>query len=267
MADTDDRAVWIDAVELGAQGRVAAARTRLLPLMNGQGTSLAVRSLAHSTRASLVRQAGAHALARTGDGRACALAAAAATDGGDEWLAAAWVDGLVGLAADNLGIGDFAQSRRLLDRAADFLAGRRLRGAAATTWQTIDRVELRCAWVRAEWGLYSGDLATARAASSSAGRLAEELPSARHRIKTKLISAAVAAADGQLDAANQGAREAFDGAAAEGLVPLQWAAASLLSGVSPDAGAWADEVARQRVNLAQRGMTMMPLAMGERISR
>lgn len=243
---------WQRAVELGAQGWAAAARTALATLVADPRTSTAVVSLAHSTRASLIRQSGGHAAARAGDGRACALAVAGA-DSDDEWLSAAWMDGLVGLAADNLGIGDFAASRRLLDRAA---------GCRADA-----RTALRLSWVRSEWGLYSGDLTVARAAAARSADLAEALDSPRHGLKTGLIAAAVAAATGDTEAAVRGGRAAYDRAGELGLLPLRWAAATLLAGVDPGTGEYAASAAELRSVLARRGMPLAPLRPGERHGR
>ena len=69
-----------------------------------------VVSLAHSTRASFLRQLGWHARARGWDGRASALAGADLE---------AHADALIGLAADALGVGRFAASAAALHRAAD----------------------------------------------------------------------------------------------------------------------------------------------------
>ncbi|MFT3663208.1 MAG: hypothetical protein QM809_18125 [Gordonia sp. (in: high G+C Gram-positive bacteria)] len=270
---------WERAVELGAQGRVAAARTLLDDVVADRRTSTAIVSLAHSTRASLTRQAGGHALARAADGRACASAAAAdrepaaAEEAMRPWVVAAWVDGLVGLAADGLGIGDLAGSRILLDRAGDRLDERFPGGPAAgpvpggEPWCTVGRVRLRVAWVRSEWGLYSGRLDVARSAAARAQALAAASPSARHRIKTRLIAAAVSAAEGDTPGARHDASEVWREAGERGLLPLQWAAASLLAGVTPGGGDHLAEVARLRAVLARRGMPIAPLAVGERHGR
>lgn len=266
--DEAPRTAWADAVELGAHGRVAAARTALAALVADPQITPALASLAHSTRASLTRQAGGHALARCGDGRACVLAARAVEDPGDAWLSAAWLDGLIGLAADNLGIGEFALSRRLLERARTHLdtAGADPRSGDGG-WRTIARSRLRWAWVSAEWGLYAGDLPRAQVAIADARELAAAVPSPRHRLKTALIAAAVDAACGDTGPALAGGEAAFDDAAALDLLPLQWAAASLLAGLSPEAGGWRETVVVLRGRLAERGMAMVPLSSGERLGR
>ena len=98
-------------------------------------------SLAHSTRASFLRQLGWHARARRWDGRAVALA-------GEDSEAGA--DALIGLAADALGVGRFPASAAALARAADLLTG------AAPA-----RLPVRLAWVSAELAMARGDGATA----------------------------------------------------------------------------------------------------------
>lgn len=262
---------WQRAVDLGAQGRAAAARRVLSTLTADPAVSPSVASLAHSTRASLLRQAGGHGPARVGDGRACLLAVGAtrpssgadgAADAG--WLSAAWLDGLVGLAADNLGLGDFAASRRLLDRAAEHAAACSVLESA--DWRTAARTRLRLSWVRSEWGLYSGDLDTARAAAAASAELVDAVPSDRHRVKTDLIGAAVAAASGETEAAVAAGRGVYERAAAGGLLPLQWAAAALLSGVDGSAE-YASDLAVLRDRLARRGMPLAPLSPLERHGR
>ncbi|GAA3965882.1 hypothetical protein [Gordonia caeni] len=263
---------WTAAVELGAQGRAAAARCALAALDADRATAASIRSLAHSTRASLIRQAGGHAAARAGDGRACSVAVAATGDPGDPWLDAAWLDGLIGLAADNLGLADFAASARLLDRAAAHAGAAAAAAGSEVDWQTLPRTALRLSWVRSEWGLYSGDLAVARAAAAASAELAADLPSPRHRIKTDLIAAAVAAAGGETAAADRGARAAHARAGELGLLPLRWAAATLLAGLrssdqTGEQAVYQGEVTELRDRLALRGMPLAPLRPGERHGR
>ncbi|GAC56620.1 hypothetical protein GOHSU_12_00100 [Gordonia hirsuta DSM 44140 = NBRC 16056] len=246
-------AAWRTAVELGAQGRAAAARTALAALAVDPRAAPAIVSLSYSTRASLLRQAGGHGMARAGDGRACVLAADGRTGGptADEWMVAAWLDALIGLAADNLGLGDFSTARRLLDRAQDCPV-------------VPPRAALRLAWVRTEWGLYSGDLDTAQSAAAVADDRSRDLASPRHQLKTGLIAAAVHGACGRFDAARAGARQAFVQADTLGLLPLRWAAATLLAGLGEES--FAAEVTVTRDLLAARGMPLVPLRPGERLA-
>ncbi len=260
---------WHEAVELGSRGYAAAARSALAELAADPNTPAAVAALTYSTRASLLRQAGAHGLARGGDGRACALV----VDHSGGWAVTAWLDGLIGLAADNLGIGDFAQSRRLLDRAAADLTAAEsttaVRGTAsadiAADWRALPRVALRLAWVGAEWGLYSGDLDAAGEAAEDAAAQARSLPSPRHLVKTRLIGAATAAAAGNLAEAAAEAAAAHADAGELGLLPLQWAAAALLAAI-PGHDLYQREVPELRARLARRGMLLLPLGPGERLA-
>ena len=245
---------WARAVALGAGGRAANARSVLASL---DPRSPILQSLASSTRGSLVRQSGRHSDARVDDGRACAtvvsrnvhatarttshtaacpLRRAHVTDGDDLWARAAWLDGLIGLAADNLGIGAFEASHRLLGRVGDEL------GSIPTTgdvnWITIPRVTLRHAWVRTEHALYSGDIPASSVWATRADELAADSPSPRHRIKTDLIGAAVDSANGRLDSAVARAHDVEKRCVDGKLLPLQWAAATMLAGIDPaDVGA------------------------------
>ncbi len=110
-------------------------------------------SLAHSTRASFLRQLGWHDRARGWDGRAMALA------GSDQEAGA---DALIGLAADALGVGRFAASAAALRRAGELLAG-----------SVPPRLPVRLAWVSAELAMARGDGADGggpRPAGRRAGR-------------------------------------------------------------------------------------------------
>ncbi|WP_420040626.1 hypothetical protein [Gordonia sp. MP11Mi] len=247
---------WAAAVDLGASGYGAAARSALATLAC-ETTDPRMASLAHSTRASLVRQAGGHGVARIDDGRACRLVAGVARDVGDEWAFAAWIDGLVGLAADGLGVGDFGASRALLARAGDLLAEREGRAGA---WITDGRVRLRHAWVQTEFALFSGDTPGAVAPRERALRLAADAPSPRHVVKTDLIAAAVVAANGDARTAASIAADCENTCTTWGLLPLQWAAGTMLSGIGPDPAAAARRAANSADRLAARGMPVTPAA-------
>src|SRR5262245_27386021 len=89
--------LWLRAVAAGGQGRYGSALTDLAGVLRLDARG-PVASLAHSTRASFLRQLGWHDRARTWDAKAWASA------GGD---VEAGVDALIGLAADALGVGRF----------------------------------------------------------------------------------------------------------------------------------------------------------------
>ena len=258
---------WQHAVDLGALGEAAAARRVLAGLDADPATSTAMRSLAASTAGSLIRQAGGHRRARTDDGRAAALLTgvrrsgelADRAAGSPPWLAAAWADALIGLAADALGIADFTGAAALLGRVDAFLGDAPGEPHPDTDWRTLPRVALRASWVRIEWGLYSGDHAAAFAELDRLHRRSAVVPSARHRVKTTLIAAAAAAAAGELDHARAGAADGHRQAVELGLLPLRWAAASMLAGLGPDRERYAAEVQEVQAVLARRGMRITPL--------
>ncbi len=146
-------------------------------------------SLAHSTRASFLRQLGWHDRARGWDGRALALA------GSDPEAGA---DALIGLAADALGVGRFAASAAALRRAVELARpDRRRRGC-------------RCGWrgCRRSWRWPRGDGATAVGHAERAVELAAALGSARHRVKSDVVLAAALCSAGELDASRRGGRRA-----------------------------------------------------------
>ncbi|EGD56487.1 hypothetical protein [Gordonia neofelifaecis] len=247
---------WAQAVDLGARGRAAAARTIIDELVNDRRTAVSVVSLALATRASLTRQAGRHASARVDDGAALSVLARCAHD---EWTTAARVDALIGLAADALGIGDFGGSRRLLDRAEAELRrrGTGRGGADRPQWVVDGRLGLREAWVRTELALYSGD-ATAGGLAAEAAERAESAPSSRHRTKTSLIVAAATAASGDGEVAAVEAARIAGTCEAAGLLPLEWAARTMLAGLRDDPEE-SGKVADLQAKLASRGMAFVPL--------
>ena len=252
----DGASAWATAVDLGARGYAAAARTALDELVR-ETSDPRVASLALSTRASLVRQAGGHAAARADDGRACRLVAESARDTDDHWAFAAWIDGLIGLAADGLGVGDFGASRALLARAGRLLADREDR---AGEWITDGRGRLRHAWVQTELALFSGDTAGAVEPRQRALDLVVDAPSPRHVIKTELIGAAVTAAHGDTRTAAAIAADCENRCITWGLLPLQWAAATMLAGVGADPHDAAGRARTAADRLASRGMPVTPAA-------
>lgn len=214
------------AIALGGQGHYAAAATVLDRLT--VEPDVPVRVLAHAavTRAAHLRQLGGHAAARAHDARGLRLATAArpveshaATedlldDGLD--VAAARIDALVGLAADALGLGDFATTRRLLDVAGAALVGH-------PSW----RPAVRAGWVRAELALVQSRAADAVAPAEAALAGARRSGSVRHTLKSRIVLAVARGAAGTLDAPVAVAE--LDATAGEcarhGLLPLVWPAA------------------------------------------
>ncbi|GAA4674821.1 hypothetical protein [Gordonia humi] len=246
---------WARAVDLGARGDVAAARGAVETLLRTVGDDR-TRALAYAARASWTRQSGRHGDARVDDGRAARLVARSATTG-DRWAVAAWADALTGLAADSLGIGDFSGARRLLHRVDSVLPDA---GVGAPDWVTGDRLRLRLAWVQTELALYSGDTPGTTAPRERAVALAADCPSPRHVVKTDLIAAAVAAAVGDIAHAAELAGEVEKRCATAGLLPLSWAASTMLAGCGPEPTKSAQRAAAAARELAVRGMPIKPAA-------
>jgi hypothetical protein len=200
--------LWLRAVAAGGQGRYGSAMTDLATLLQRGGPLV---SLAHSTRASFLRQLGWHDRARRWDGLAMAMA------GSDPKAGA---DALIGLAADALGVGRFAASAAALGRAGEILR----RGLPP-------RLPVRLAWVSAELAMVTGDGATAVGHAERAIELAAALGSARHAVKSDMVLAAALCSAGDLDRSRVVADAALDSAGGLGIIPLRWALACLLADI------------------------------------
>lgn len=207
LAATTPRQRWLRAVAAGGQGRYAAATAELTDLLR-ETPAGPLASLAHSTRGSFLRQLGDHPRARGYDGRALALA-------GDDPEAGA--DALVGLAADALGIGRFAASAALLDR-----AGRLPEPPTAPV-----RLGVRRHWVTAELAMVTGDGTTAVRNAEQALELTGAA-TVRHRVKSQVVLAGALCCAGNLERARTVADAALAEARRLGLIPLQWALACML---------------------------------------
>jgi Flp pilus assembly protein TadD len=208
--------LWLRAVAAGGQGRYGSATADLDDLCRRQRGG-PLLSLAHSTRASFLRQLGWHDRARRWDGHAMALA------GSDPEAGA---DALIGLAADALGVGRFAASATALRRAADLVTGLRL--------------PVRLAWVSSELAMARGDGATAVEHAERAVELASTFGSARHAVKSDMVLAAALCSAGDIDRARTVADAALDGAGRLGMIPLCWALACLLADIGSVAHAATD---------------------------
>jgi hypothetical protein len=209
-AATTPRELWLRAVAAGGQGRYGSAVADLTALCRQQRSGQLV-SLAHSTRASFLRQLGWHARARTWDGRASALA------GSDPEAGA---DALIGLAADALGVGRFSASATALHRAAELL-----------TESAPARLPVRLAWVSAELAMARGDGAGAVGHAERAVELAAALGSARHAVKSDVILAAALCSAGGLKQSRRIADAALQTCEQLGMIPLRWALACLLADI------------------------------------
>lgn len=219
---TTPHQLWLRAVVAGGQGRYASALADLAGVCRLHRGGPVV-SLAHSTRASFLRQLGWHALARRWDGRASALA-------GCDLQARA--DALIGLAADALGVGRFAASAAALDRAAGLL-----------TDSAPPRLPVRLAWVSSELAMARGDGPGAVGHAQRAVDLAAECGSTRHALKSDVILAAAWCSAGKLESSRQIADPALETAGRLGMVPLRWALACLLADIGSAAWSAAQVVA------------------------
>jgi hypothetical protein len=211
--------LWLRAVAAGGQGRYGSAIADLDSVCRTARRGPLV-SLAHSTRASFLRQLGWHDRARRWDGRAMALA------GSDQEAGA---DALVGLAADALGVGRFAASATALRRAGELLTG-----------SPRPRLPVRMAWVAAELAMAGGQGAAAVAHAELAVELAGALGSARHSVKSQVVLAAALCSAGELDASRRVADAALQDAGRLGIIPLRWALACLLADIGSARHAAAD---------------------------
>jgi hypothetical protein len=198
---------WLRAIAAAGQGRYGSAYADLAALTRATPSG-PLASLAHSARASFLRQLGWHALARGWDGRAWALA-------GDDPEAAG--DALTGLAADALGVGRLAAAATLLARSEPFVA------------RAPRRLAVRRAWVAAELAMVGGEGDAVRHAEAAAELAATSLDgAARHRAKSEVVLAAALCSAGALERARDVADAALELTGRLGLVPLRWALACLL---------------------------------------
>ncbi|HJQ47928.1 MAG TPA: hypothetical protein VJ870_16670 [Amycolatopsis sp.] len=207
------------AIVLGGQGHYAAAATLLHPLSRAADPVIA--SLALSTFASHRRQLGGHAAAFAPDGAALRLVADASGESDPDGLdpCGARVDALLGLAADNLGVGRLAVARRLLAR------------AEPVAW----RSKVRLGWVTAEVELASGRAGAAVAPAEAALRLATAAGARRHLVKSQLVLAAALGATGDRERAMHLVDEAFAASDTFALSSLSWPAGLLAAELHPTA--------------------------------
>ncbi|HEU4675725.1 MAG TPA: hypothetical protein VFS29_07045, partial [Motilibacteraceae bacterium] len=232
-----DRARWLLGVCLGAAGRYCPALDALAPLLrndlaaDGSGARPALPALAAATAASLHRQLGRHAAARTLDRHARDLTGLDPSAGAQPDLAAACFDAELGLAADAVGLGETDAARAHLEQAQAVravLAGWRGGGRPGVR-DACWRQEVRLAWVRAEVGLLTGRTDLAVEASRAALAAAEAAGAPRHVAKSALFLGVAQREAGQPAAARAGLRRAAALAAALDARPLCWPAHAVLA--------------------------------------
>lgn len=268
---------WKAAVEAGGRGEYASALTDLARLgvdvrsahgsMPRDPDAAALLSLCRSTTASLLRQGGRHDLAQGVDGHAFAAVAmvdpAPGTVAAADPVRAARADALIGLAADNLGLLRFGASGRLLDRARKLLSPEGWASAERVDWLTLGRCRLRWEWVSAELGLYSGNTAAGLSHAEAGTALVRHLSAtsgvpARHRVKTSLIHAAALAGVGEIGVSATRARDVVVDAGERGLLPLEWAGLSLLTGIGAASASEEERYRELRATLVGKGMALRP---------
>ncbi|WP_236796836.1 hypothetical protein [Amycolatopsis sp. GM8] len=214
------RAKLLTAIVLGAQGRYASAATLLDEVAGGRDRVLG--SLARSTFASHRRQLGGHRAAFGPDGGALRLVTGLSGDEDPDGLDAegARADALLGLAADNLGVGRLPLARRLVAR------------VTARSW----RSKVRLGWVTAEIELAGGRPAGAVAPAESALEFATAAGALRHVVKSQLVLAAALGAAGDRERAVHLIDEALAVTDKFALRSLSWPAGLLAAEHRPGGG-------------------------------
>jgi hypothetical protein len=211
------RAKLLTAIVLGAQGRYAAAATLLDELSRGRDPLFA--SLALSAFASHRRQLGGHRAAFGPDGTALRLVTGLPGDEDPDGIdvEGARADAVLGLAADNLGVGRLPVARRLLAR------------VTPRSW----RSKVRAGWVAAEIELAAGQVAAAVAPAETALELATAAGALRHVTKSQLVLAAALGATGERERAVHLVDEALGVSDKFALRSLSWPAGLLAAEHGP----------------------------------
>lgn len=220
-AATDAEGRWFRAVALAGQGRYSLATSELDVAESESEAARALRSVMASTRASWLRQTGAHTRAARYDGEAISLVGIESSADSVRILEAR-CDALTGLAADALGIGRLSTSHVLLARCSALLDS-----SPDSLW----RPRLRLDWVKAELAMAGGDGPSAVRHALDARERATDTVSLRHRVKTELIVAAAQCSVGNVQQSVATAYSVLDACSEHELMPLRWAAAMLLNGL------------------------------------
>lgn len=240
------QAKLLTAIVLGAQGSYAAAMVLLGEVAKGSDAVLA--SLACSAFASHRRQLGGHRAAFGPDGTALRLVAGLSGHEDRDGLDAegARADALLGLAADNLGIGRLTTAMRLLDRVQPH------------SW----RSKVRLGWVTAEIELADGQAGKAVAPAEAALELAVAAGALRHAVKSRLVLAAALGATGERGRAAHLVGEAFGVSDKYALRSLSWPAGLLAAEHKPDV----DDRDRFRVDAAVHAVLLRTDPEGRRLA-
>lgn len=222
---------WLLGVCLGAAGRYGGALGVLDPLVSSAQTpeGRVLGSLAAATVASIHRQLGRHSVAQGYD-----EAAVAGSEGDGE----AGFDGLLGLAADAVGLGAPEEAASRLAEAA------RLADDRPDWW----RQRVRLGWVRAEVDLLHGRTDEAAAAAAAAVELAEQSGAPRHVAKGLLFLGVAQIEAGRTVEATGTLRRGALLAENLGTLPLQWPVRAVLGALV----AGQDDVESERCLAAAR---------------
>jgi tetratricopeptide (TPR) repeat protein len=229
---------WLLAVCASAAGQFGRALSTLDPLVALDPADPPERrvlaALGEATFASVLRQIGRHAQARTHDELALALSDAQGEAG---------FDALLGLAADAVGLGEAAVATESLAAAQSLALGR------SDRW----RQRVRLGWVRAEIALLEGRPREAVELAGAAVDLAEQSGAPRHVAKGLLFQGVAQVESGRLDAAAGTLRRGALLAESLGTLPLVWPSramlGALLGGRADGRGATSLDVARRAVSL------------------
>jgi tetratricopeptide (TPR) repeat protein len=204
---------WLLGVCLSSAGRYGSALQVLEPIAAPEGDiapELQIfAALASATMASVHRQLGRHADARSYDEQGLAF-----TDGSGE----AAFDCRLGLAADAVGLGDKAAAQEHLAAAQKLVEGR------ADWW----RQRVRLGWLDAEVGLMAGDGEAAVTAAEQAVELAERSGAPRHVAKGLLFLGVAQVEAGRLDEAATALKRGGLLAESLGTLPLLWPSRAVL---------------------------------------
>jgi len=217
---------WLLGVCLSSAGRYGSALSVLEPITapeDGSAAELEIfASLAAASIASVHRQLGRHAEARTYDEQGLAR-----TDGTGEPA----FDCLLGLAADAVGLAETTTAQERLAAADALVEGR------ADWW----RQRVRLGWLAAEIGLLTGDADSAAAAAEQAVDLAERSGAPRHVAKGLLFLGVAQVEAGRLDEAATALKRGGLLAETLGTLPLLWPARAVLGALVAESDATQSE--------------------------
>lgn len=238
---------WRRGWVLAAMGRYGEALDELAFAAAGSPVEMAA---ACGTRASVLRQVGLHARARTADEEG--LAHLARPDVAGEVAA-----GLrVGCVADAVG----------LHPDGDTLDGLLATAREATARSGSARQAVRLDWVTGEVLMLRGDPVGAAQWFQRARRQAMDTGLRRHEAKSVVFLAATNAATGNLAVASAQARDALAAAGRCGAEPLRWPALSLIA----DTAEADEERARHRAHagaVLDRLLTTLPAELADEARR